>query len=82
MKRLNIFATKKETKDLKKDLIEAQNTPVIAFSSSHALRGGLSGDVWQALNEKVHATALKHGLPEIKGFYGCDLSNGEFLKQD
>lgn len=82
MKYLNIFATEEEQEDLKKDLIQAQNTPVIAFSGSHAMRGGLSGDVWQALKEKCHKLALKHGLPEIPGFYGCDLSkNGEFVSE-
>jgi hypothetical protein len=29
--------------------------------------------------EIVHALALAHGLPEVRGYYGIDLSNGEFL---
>lgn len=27
-----------------------------------------------------HRMAIAHGLPEIPGYYGCDLHNGEFLK--
>ena len=34
----------------------------------------------ESANEVVHAAALKHGLPEIDGFYGIDLSNGEFAR--
>lgn len=26
-----------------------------------------------------HQCALEQGLPEIKGYYGCDLSTGEFV---
>lgn len=81
MKRLNVFADKKEKKELKKLLIKAQNTPVIAFSGAHAMRGGLSADAWEMVRKRTHEIALSKGLPEIKGFYGCDLENGEFLKQ-
>jgi hypothetical protein len=67
---------------LKRELIAAQNTPVIAFNSEHALnRGGLAGEAWQALKERCHKIALKHSLPEIKGFYGCDLETGEFVSE-
>lgn len=27
-----------------------------------------------------HRIALAHDLPEIEGYYGCDLSTGEFLE--
>lgn len=30
--------------------------------------------------EIAHVCALEAGLPEIPGYYGCDLENGEFLK--
>lgn len=29
----------------------------------------------------VHAIALAHGLPEIRGFYGCDFRDGEFIRE-
>ena len=79
MKKTGVFATDKEKKLLKKELKEAENTPVIAFSSYHALEeGGCAGVAWQALKEHCHKIALKHGLPEIEGFYGMD-KNGEFI---
>jgi len=79
MNKTGIFATKKEKKLLQKELISAQNTPVIAFSSRHALeKGGLAGEAWQRLREHCHKIAIEHGLPEIKGFYGMD-KNGEFV---
>jgi len=32
--------------------------------------------------EKVmHAAALAHGLPEIRGHYGCDFRDGEFIRE-
>ncbi len=58
----------------------AANTPVIAFSSEHALRdGGLSGQAWKAVHETIYAEALKIGLPKITGYYGLDGTNAEFL---
>lgn len=30
--------------------------------------------------ERTHERARAHGLPEIQGFYGCDLATGEFVK--
>ena len=80
MNRLNVFATKKETEKMKKALIAARNTPVIAFSSEHALnRGGLAGEAHQSVAEGCHKLALAHGLPEIQGFYGLDCETGEFV---
>jgi hypothetical protein len=29
--------------------------------------------------EVAHDCALESGLPEIEGYYGCDLSTGEFV---
>jgi hypothetical protein len=28
----------------------------------------------------AHACALEQGLPEIEGYYGCDLKAGEFVR--
>ena len=79
MKKTGIFATIEEKKMLQKELIMAQTTPVIAFSSQHALeRGGLAGEAQHSLKEHCHKLALKHGLPEIQGFYGMD-EDGEFV---
>lgn len=29
--------------------------------------------------KESHRLALEHGLPEVEGYYGCDLSTGEFV---
>lgn len=30
--------------------------------------------------KEAHRLALAHGLPEIPGYYGCDLESGEFVQ--
>lgn len=30
--------------------------------------------------QEAHKLALAHGLPEIPGYYGCDLKTGEFVQ--
>ena len=30
----------------------------------------------------THRIALAHGLPEIPGYYGCDLRTGELVQAD
>ena len=78
MKNTGVFATKEEMKRAFDLSNNAANTPVIAFSGDHAMRGGLSGEAWQSAKEYCHAMALKHGLPEIPGFYGMK-QDGEFV---
>lgn len=34
----------------------------------------------ETAQEVCHRFALKHGLPEISGYYGCDLRTGEIVK--
>jgi len=66
MNRLNVFATKEEIEQLK----------VSVSCSGMFLSGG------QPMSEPAkdaHRIALAHGLPEITGFYGCDLQTGEFV---
>ncbi|KKK60780.1 hypothetical protein LCGC14_3020980, partial [marine sediment metagenome] len=58
----------------------ASSTPMIAFSSKHALEeGGLSGQAWKSAKELCHEMALKHGLPEVPGYYGIK-NDGEFVE--
>jgi len=60
-----VFATKEEVEDLK----SAASMPCIRV-----------GGHWPESPQKVaHRIALKHGLPEIEGYYGCDLRTGEFV---
>jgi hypothetical protein len=61
-----VFATKEEIKSLKNSL----NTPYIRV-----------GGHWPESPQVIaHRYALSHGLPEIQGYYGCDLKTGEFVK--
>ncbi len=83
MERLNIFATDEEKKELAELLKTAQATPAIALSSAQALVGeDFASQAWKRVNKRCHAIALLHGLPEIPGFYGCDISTGEFIKTE
>ncbi len=79
MHRTAIFATKEEIEKCFKAADHAAHTPVIAFSSQHALEeGGLSGQAWKSAKELCHGFALSHGLPEIEGYYGMT-KDGEFV---
>ena len=74
-----VFATPEETKRCSEAANHAAHTPVIAFSSRHALEeGGLSGQAWKSAKELCHGFALSHGLPEIEGYYGIT-RHGEFV---
>ncbi|MEK6883992.1 MAG: hypothetical protein AABY22_30460 [Nanoarchaeota archaeon] len=79
MKNTKKFATRNEINRLKKMAAEAANTPVIALSSDAASRGeDFASLAWKEVQEECHKIALKHGLPEIKGFYGLT-QKGEFV---
>ena len=81
MQSTGVFATPEEIEKLKQQYYNAEKTPVIALSVAHGLRtGGFSGEAWTALYKACHRVALDHGLPEIEGYYGCDLETGEFVK--
>ncbi len=67
MERTDVFADKKEIEYIK----SRQNVPVILFGSVDTSR--------PTPLEAAHNAALKHGLPEIPGMYGIDLSTGEFI---
>ena len=68
MNRTGVFATKEEIESLKISL----------QVSGMCLSGGkpMSNPI-----EEAHRYALKHGLSEIRGHYGCDLRTGEFLSE-
>ncbi len=38
------------------------------------------GGMWPSPERTMHAYAIAHGLPEIRGFYGCDFRDGEFIR--
>lgn len=62
--RTGVFATDEEVEALK----AAASAPAIAL---HIPR--------RSVQQICHDYALAHGLPEIRGYYGCDLTNGEFV---
>ena len=83
MKRTNVFATDEEKKQIKELVSTAQSTPMIALSSDAAISGrDFSSLAWKSAHEKIHATAMSHGLPDTQGWYGIDLANGEFLSME
>jgi len=81
MNRLDVYVTGDERAELKALVRMAQETPVIAVSSKHALEdGGFAGQAWTRVQKRIHEIALSHDLPEIKGYYGVDLEIGQVLE--
>lgn len=68
MKRTGIKATPEEVETLK------------SVAATQVMMIGGVGPLDPA--KFTHEIALRHGLPEIPGFYGCDLATGEFLAAD
>jgi hypothetical protein len=81
-KRLGIFATADEIAHIK----HCQSMPLMAFSNpnysteGHPDKGKPVIPLCEAPIEAAHRSALAHGLEDFEGFYGIDLSNGEFIK--
>ena len=67
--------------ELRRLLVTAQTTPVMAISMKHGLEeGGFSGQAWTRLHKFIEAKAISAGLPELsEGQYGCDTESGEIL---
>ena len=75
MIRLGKFCTEAQKKELLGLLRTAQSTPVMKLSTNSP-----SFAETACRREACHKYALGAGLPEIEGFYGCDLATGEFVK--
>lgn len=77
MKRLNVFATEEEISYIR----HCAQMPVMAFTNPAPPGPGVSPVIpfSESPLEAAHRAALTHGLPEIPGYYGIDLSNGEFV---
>jgi len=65
MKYTNVFATPEEIEEIKGLLAKLGTQGADA--------------IYEKLQKRIHVLALKHGLPDIKGFYGMKTSSGEFL---
>lgn len=76
IKRLGVFATAEEIADVK----HAQSMPMMAMTNPAPPGPGVPPTVpmFRQPIEVAHAAALAHGLKDFSGFYGIDLSNGEF----
>jgi len=64
---LGVFATPDQIRDIK----ACVNAPVMYLSGGKPM--------FDDPLEAAHKAALAQGLPEIPGYYGIDLSNGEFV---
>ena len=65
MTRTGTFATQDQVAQMR----AAMDTPYIIV-------GGVAP---RSPQEVAHSCALAAGLPEIQGYYGCDLATGEFV---
>lgn len=65
VKRTGVFATKEEVKHIN----ECFSTPIMLFGGKYLTNP----------YEWINKYALKHGLPQTKGYYGLDPANREFL---
>lgn len=77
IKRLAVFATADEIAHIK----HCQSMPLMAFTNPAPPGPGVPHAIPMSESpvEAAHRAALAHGLPEIPGYYGIDLSNGEFV---
>ena len=76
IKKTGIFATDEE-RDVLEEMMGIANLAALMaskFGQSRADRFLLKAQ------EKTHKFALKHGLPEIEGYYGLD-SEGQFIME-
>jgi hypothetical protein len=76
MKRLGVFLTDEERLMATDAATHAARTPVISFGSGP----DMASVAWRHAQEMVHRFALRHGLPEIPGYYGADLQTGELIE--
>lgn len=77
-KRLGVFATADEIEFIK----HCASMPLMAMTNPEPPGPGVPHAVPMFTQPEVaaHRAALAHGLPEIKGYYGIDLRNGEFVE--
>lgn len=59
----------------------AQQTPVIAFGSAHAMTGGASADARRFMIRRIDELATSYGLEPQQGEWGFDPETRQFLSQ-
>lgn len=77
MTRTGVMANAEEVAELKQLATYAAQTPVITPGMGVPDAASLA---WERCRKRTHEIALSHGLPEIPGYYGIDLENGEFVR--
>lgn len=58
------YVTPEELTELQELNKRARSTPVMAFGSDHAMRGGASGDARRAFYRRLYEITTAHGVPE------------------
>ena len=76
--RMDVFASDDEIKYVK----NCANAPIMGITNPAPPGPSVSPVIPMSESPQVvaHRYALAHGLPEISGYYGIDLRNGEFIK--
>lgn len=75
--RTGVFLTEDEAAAVETLAARASSTPVITFGGGGPDAASVA---WSVVKQTCHRFALAHGLPEIPGYYGCDLESREVLK--
>ena len=71
-----IYATEAEIEEVKNIVARAQ----ICGMTAARFGPQRHDDLMREASVKAHAIALKHGLPEVQGFYGLD-ATGQFVSR-
>lgn len=76
IKRLGIFATQEEIDFIK----HCQSMPLMGMTNPEPPGPGVPAvvNMFTSPIEAAHRSALAHGFKDFDGYYGIDLSNGEF----
>jgi hypothetical protein len=75
MAKTGVFCTEKENTFIIKMMKVVANMPMITGNDPFN-----APNPWESVYKRIHAKALEHGLPEIKGYYGLNTKTREFLR--
>jgi len=75
MKRTGVVATEEELLRIK----ELNAKTKLAGFTAAKLGPQRANNAQEKMQQEIHRCALEHGLPDTEGYYGIDMSNGEFV---
>lgn len=75
-----VFATAEQCQKILTQITIYNNTPDLAFSSAHAIHGGLKECAKEMVHSLIDEMAIYNGLPEWEGHYGFNPETLEFNK--